>query len=284
MSKLHVLLLIGLSSASAVLAQKPPEAEGQPYLDVPYVPTSPAIMKAMLTLANVHKGDVLYDLGCGDGRIVIAAAKQYGARGTGVDIDPERIKEAREIAIKEGVSDKAKFRVEDLFATDMHDADVVTLYLLPIVNMKLRPTLRSLKPGTRIVSHAWDMGDWKPDKTISVEGRNVYLWVIPSNRGTISLWTNVAVPRGDSMQLPLTLSAPAPAGGVTVTLTSSDPQKAGVTSTVFVEEGATHPSEQPRLTGLDSGSVTITASAPGFTADAQLVQVTGQPASIEHNR
>jgi len=168
MTKLLTVVLVALLLAGLASAQEKPKLDGQLYLDAPFVPTTPEILNAMLTLAKVKKGDILYDLGCGDGRIVIAAAKQFGARATGVDIDPERIKEAQEAARKEGVSDHAKFRVEDLFETDIRDANVVTLYLLPAVNMKLRPMLRSLKPGTRIVSHAWDMGDWKPDKMIGV--------------------------------------------------------------------------------------------------------------------
>lgn len=182
MSKLFPLVFAGLITVSpAVLAQN--ETETRPHLDVPYVPTPPDVVAAMLTLADVHKGDVMYDLGCGDGRIVVTAAKKYGARATGIDIDPTRIKEARENAEKEGVSDLAKFRQEDLFTADFHDADVVTLYLLPSVNMKLRPKLQQLKPGTRIVSHSFDMEDWKPDKRVDVDGRMIYLWVIPAKAG-----------------------------------------------------------------------------------------------------
>jgi SAM-dependent methyltransferase len=159
-----------------VLAQAAPQR--QP--DVPYVPTPPQVVEAMLNLADVHKGDILYDLGCGDGRIVIMAAEKFGARGTGIDINPQRIQEAQENARKAGVSDRVKFREEDLFTADIHDATVVTLYLLPSVNLKLRPKLwKELKPGTRIVSHSFDMGDWKPDKEIEVEGRRLYFWVIP---------------------------------------------------------------------------------------------------------
>ena len=125
----------------------------------------PSLMRC-LVWPRVNKDDVVYDLGCGDGRIVITAAKKYGARGVGVDIDPERIKEANANAKQAGVSDRVKFIEQDLFQTDFKEASVVTLYLLPDINLKLRPKLLSeLKPGTRIVSHAFDMGDWKPDKT-----------------------------------------------------------------------------------------------------------------------
>ncbi|MCM3900962.1 MAG: class I SAM-dependent methyltransferase [Pyrinomonadaceae bacterium] len=155
-------------------------------LDVPYVPTPQTVVDAMLSLAAVNKGDVVYDLGCGDGRIVITAAKKYGARGVGVDIDPERIKEANANAKQAGVSDRVKFIEQDLFQTDFKEASVVTLYLLPDINLKLRPKLLSeLKAGTRVVSHSFDMGDWKPDKTETVDGhRKVYFWIIPEKKTT----------------------------------------------------------------------------------------------------
>ena len=149
--------------------------------DVPYVPTPQTVVDAMLSLAAVNKDDVVYDLGCGDGRIVITAAKKYGARGVGIDIDPERIKEANGNAKQAGVSDRVKFIEQDLFQSDFKEASVVTLYLLPAINLKLRPKLLSeLKPGTRVVSHSFDMGDWKPDKTETVDGyRKVFFWIIP---------------------------------------------------------------------------------------------------------
>jgi SAM-dependent methyltransferase len=151
--------------------------------EVPYVPTSEAIVNEMLRLAAVTKDDVVYDLGCGDGRIVIAAAKNYGARGVGVDIDPQRIKEANENARKAGVADKVKFVQADLFETDLREATVVTLYLLPDVNLRLRPKLqKELRPGARIVSHAFDMGDWKPKQTVEIERKYVYLWTIAENK------------------------------------------------------------------------------------------------------
>ena len=134
----------------------------------------------MLNVAKVTSKDVIYDLGSGDGRIVITAAKERGARGVGIDIDPQRIKEAEENARQAGVTDKVKFLQKDLFETDISEATVVTLYLLPNLNLRLRPKLfKELKPGTRIVSHSFDMGDWKPDQTIDVNGRSVYFWVIP---------------------------------------------------------------------------------------------------------
>jgi ribosomal protein L11 methylase PrmA len=138
----------------------------------------------MLTVANVGKNDVLYDLGSGDGRIVITAALKFGTRGVGVDIDPERVKEANDNAAKAGVADRVRFVQQDLFQTDIRDATVVTLYLLPAVNMRLRPKLlKDLKPGTRVVSHNYDMGDWAPLKTIIVnlpeDAHTVYYWIVP---------------------------------------------------------------------------------------------------------
>ncbi|MFN6519132.1 MAG: SAM-dependent methyltransferase [Nostoc sp. CreGUA01] len=148
--------------------------------DVPYVPTPEPVVDAMLKVAKVGKNDVLYDLGSGDGRIVNTAAQRYGTRGVGIDIDPQRIQEANDNAKKAGVTDRVKFVQQDLFNTDFSEATVVTLYLLPEINAKLRPILlKQLKPGTRIVSHAFDMGDWKPDQTLNVEGKSVYYWVVP---------------------------------------------------------------------------------------------------------
>lgn len=159
-----------------------PEKQNQtatPQLDVPYVPTPIEVVDAMLKVAKVGKNDVLYDLGSGDGRIPITAAKRFGTRGFGVDIDPERIKEANVNAKKAGVSDRVKFAQQDLFKTDLSKATVITLYLLPRINLQLRPKLLKLKPGTRIVSHAFDMGDWKPDRVLTVKGTNVYFWTVP---------------------------------------------------------------------------------------------------------
>ncbi|MGH2690552.1 MAG: class I SAM-dependent methyltransferase [Actinomycetota bacterium] len=156
----------------------------QPKLDVPYVPTHEKVVAEMLKVANVGKNDVLYDLGCGDGRIPITAAKRFGTRGVGVDIDPQRVSEAQENAVKEKVADRVKFFQQDLFETDIKEATVVTLYLLPDINLKLRPKLLSdLKPGTRVVSHNYDMGDWAPQKTLTVKlpdgDHTVYFWVVP---------------------------------------------------------------------------------------------------------
>lgn len=165
--------------SALVFAQQTPER----HPDVPYVPTPVEVVEAMLKLADVHPGDVVYDLGCGDGRIVIMAAEKFGATGTGVDVDRERLADARENARKAGVSGKVAFLERDLFSADIRRASVVTLYLLPALNQKLRPKLlRDLKPGTRVVSFSFDMGDWKPDQTGDVNGRHIYLWVIPEKR------------------------------------------------------------------------------------------------------
>jgi len=165
---------------SLVLASVPLAAqEGDVHRDVPYVPTPPDVVEAMLKLGGVKKGDVLYDLGCGDGRIVIMAAQKFGATGTGVDIDPERIREAEANAKQAGVTDRVRFLQKNLFDADFHEATVVTLYLLPEVNIRLRPKLlKELKVGTRIVSHQFDMGEWKPDKQINMDWRTVYLYTV----------------------------------------------------------------------------------------------------------
>jgi len=151
--------------------------------DVIFVPTPQDVVEDMLRIANVHKGDVLYDLGSGDGRIAITAAKKYGVRAIGIDIDPERIREANDNAKKAGVANLVQFRQEDLFQADFSEATVVTLYLLPDLNVKLRPRLLDeLKPGTRIVSHQFDMGTWKPDKKLEANGRTIYFWTIPPKK------------------------------------------------------------------------------------------------------
>jgi ribosomal protein L11 methylase PrmA len=151
--------------------------------DIGYIPTSQEIVEAMLTLAGVSEDDILYDLGSGDGRVVIAAAQQFGSRGVGIDIDPERIREANENAQTAGVSDRVQFRQQDLFESDFSEATVVILYLLPHLNLRLRPELfRQLRPGASVVSHDFDMGDWKPDHAMQIqmqEESTLYYWVIP---------------------------------------------------------------------------------------------------------
>jgi tRNA G37 N-methylase Trm5 len=171
-----------LAFAAAIVLAAPAAARAQ-QPDVIFVPTPYEVVDEMLRLANVKKGDVLYDLGSGDGRIPVTAAKRFGVRAVGIDIDPQRIKEATENAKKNGVSKLVTFRQEDLFKTDFKEATVVTLYLLPDLNVKLRPRLLTeLKPGTRIVSHQFDMGTWQPEKKVELNGRVVYLWTVPERK------------------------------------------------------------------------------------------------------
>jgi SAM-dependent methyltransferase len=177
-------LILSLAVTGMALAQAPaPKPARTP--DVIFVPTPPDVVKGMLELAKVSKTDLVYDLGCGDGGIVVAAARDFGARGIGVDIDPVRIKEANENVAKNKVGDKVKIIQADLFEFDVKPATVVTLYLLPSLNDKLRPILwRDLKVGTRVVSNSFAMTDWTPDKTIDVDGRTVYLWTIKPEHKT----------------------------------------------------------------------------------------------------
>lgn len=180
MAALRLALVSFLLAAGAALAQDKP-AERHP--DVIFVPTPQEVVEDMLRLANVKAGDVLYDLGSGDGRIAITAAKMYGVRAVGIDIDPARIREANENARKAGVEKLVQFRQADLFQSDFREATVVTLYLLPDLNVKLRPKLwAELKPGSRVVSHQFDMGDWKPEKRLESGTRTIYFWTIPASK------------------------------------------------------------------------------------------------------
>jgi SAM-dependent methyltransferase len=182
--------LSSLPLAAGAWAQSATKAK----LDVPYVPTTEKAVQEMLKLAQLKESDVLYDLGCGDGRIVVAAAKQYGARGVGIDIDPQRIQEARANARAAGVESLVRFEQKDLFQAEFGEATVVTLFLLPTINLRLRPRLlKQLKPGTRLVSNTFDMGDWKPEKVVNLDtyedpefyglSQTLYLWTIPAKEG-----------------------------------------------------------------------------------------------------
>lgn len=178
-----------LLSASLALAQ---EAGRTRELDVPYIPTTETAVKAMLELAEVKSSDIVYDLGCGDGRIVIAAAKGYGARGVGIDIDPVRVREAKKNARQAGVESRVEFREQDLFQANFRQATVVTLFLLPAINQRLFPQLQGLKPGTRIVSNTFEIGNWKPVREIVVKddpdddyyfgSRRLLLWIVPERK------------------------------------------------------------------------------------------------------
>jgi SAM-dependent methyltransferase len=181
MSAIRFAVFLGLSALPAMIPG-PAFAQGpeQVLINAPFVTTADEVVDAMLELAGVKSSDVVYDLGCGDGRIVIAAAKKYGAHGVGIDINPDRIKEARENARASGVEHLVRFEEKDLFKSDFHEATVVTLYLLMDLNLRLRPKLlQDLKPGSRIVSHDFAMGDWKPDKVKEIAGARLLLWTIP---------------------------------------------------------------------------------------------------------
>jgi SAM-dependent methyltransferase len=163
----------------AVLAQSQ-QSGSQSKKIVPFVPTPQEVVDGMLELAQVKNSDVVYDLGSGDGRIVITAAKKYGARAVGFEIDPELIKRSRESIRREGLEQLAEIREQDILTVDLSPANVLTMYLLPSVNLKLRPKILSeMSPGSRVVSHAFDMGDWKPDKVVQIDGRDVYYWTVP---------------------------------------------------------------------------------------------------------
>ncbi len=186
--------ILSALACAALLITVAPCAAQQP--SVPYVPTPQSVVDRMLTMAKVTARDYLIDLGSGDGRIVVTAAKKFGARGFGVDLNPVRISEANENARKNGVTDRAAFYQRDLFETDLSEATVITMYLLPRVNMALRPKLLNLKPGTRLVSHDFDMGDWKADQYVRVDAgekyfgsggdSDIYFWIVPAN--VASVW------------------------------------------------------------------------------------------------
>jgi SAM-dependent methyltransferase len=169
-----------LAVAGVLLGSAAAPAQEEPRLDVIYVPTPQVVVDRMLDMAGVKSGDFMIDFGCGDGRMVVSAAKR-GARGYGVDINPARINEANENARKAGVTDKVEFKIADLFQEDLSKADVMAMYLLTDINLRLRPKiLDTMKPGTRIVSHAFDMGDWEPDQHDTVDGKNVFFWIVPA--------------------------------------------------------------------------------------------------------
>jgi SAM-dependent methyltransferase len=175
-------------------AQKPEEytpTVGQEGKDVIWVPTPDELVEAMLDMAKVTLTDTVMDLGSGDGRIVIAAAKR-GAHATGFEFNPDMVALSKKNAEKAGVSDKAAFVNADIFASDFSKATVITMYLLPQLNLKLKPTILELKPGTRIVSHAFNMDDWHPDQTIEKEYRTAYLWIVPAKVAGLWIWQNQA--------------------------------------------------------------------------------------------
>ena len=175
-------LLLSLMYSGGALPIRAQDAPSENKKIVPFVPTPQEVVDKMIELGGVKKGDTHYDLGSGDGRIVISAAKK-GAKGVGFEIDPDLVKESQENIKKAGVENLAEIRHQDILTVDLSPASVVTMYLLPDVNLKLRPNVLSqMKPGSRVVSHAFDMGDWKPDKTEKVNGRTIYLWIVPAKK------------------------------------------------------------------------------------------------------
>ena len=201
---------LAIALGAAVLAAALPAfGAAEPERHVPFVPTPDDVAVRMLELAKVGPADHVMDLGSGDGRIVITAAKRFGASGTGFEIIPHLVRQSRERARREGVEGKVKFLEQDLFKADLDPATVITLYLFPDVNLKLRPSLLALKPGTRIVSHDFDMGDWKPDRTLTIRGpgkkpgstrtRNLYLWVVPAD--VDALWCGEGNATGTRMTI-----------------------------------------------------------------------------------
>ena len=176
--KLYLLrstLLVFAATASLCAQQSGPQTS-----DIPFVPTPKSVVDAMFKLAGLHANDVLVDLGSGDGRIVIAAASQFGVHSIGVELDHALVVQSRAAAEREHVATRTEFVEGDLFRQDLHKATVVTLYLTPSVNLRLRPKLLAeLAPGSRIVSHSFDMGSWRPDRTVTVDGETLYLWIVP---------------------------------------------------------------------------------------------------------
>jgi SAM-dependent methyltransferase len=176
---LGALALAGVGGATLYFAPRQP--------DVMYAQTEMGAVARMLALAGATDKDIIYDLGCGDGRFVIAAARQFGTRGVGIDIDPARVKEASALALQAGVADRVRFVEADLFKADITEATIVALYLAPQLNLKLRPKLmKELRPGTRIVSYSFDMGDWQPEKTERVGSTPIYLWRVPKHNGGVA--------------------------------------------------------------------------------------------------
>jgi len=207
-------LLLGIVLSGCSTFSPSPEAAKKPALDVPYEPTSYGIAGEMLNMAGVTSKDLIYDLGCGDGRIVILAAKERGTRGIGVDLDPERIRESKENAKSAGVTHLVRFYQQNLFDTDIRKATVVMLYLYPEVNIKLRPKLlQELKPGTRIVSHSHTMGDWEDDATHRVEGHDLHFFVVPANLTGTWRWDE---PDGRRTSLSLTQKFQRVKGSMTI--------------------------------------------------------------------
>jgi hypothetical protein len=172
-------LLVGFGAAAQ--QQKFEPQVGQAGKDVIWVPTPDDVVDRMLTMAQVTPSDFVMDLGAGDGKIAIAAARKFGARSLGIEYNPDMVKLAQDNALRAGVAEKASFRRADIFATDFSQATVITMYLLPGLNMKLRPQLLTMRPGTRVVSHSFTMEDWEADEISTLDGRRAYFWIVPAN-------------------------------------------------------------------------------------------------------
>jgi hypothetical protein len=184
LSRRTIIAGLGALAATPAFAQSPNSSDAPPRLDVPYVPTPQEVVDRMLDIAKVSGKDFVMDLGCGDGRMLVTAASKFGARGRGVDLNPQRIKEANANAQKANVTDKVAFEVKNLFDTSIKDANVLTMYLLPSVNLQLRPRiLEEMRPGSRIVSHSFDMGDWEADLQDRVSYARIYYWMVPASFG-----------------------------------------------------------------------------------------------------
>lgn len=200
------LAALALALALPAAAQKAREYEphvGQPGKDVIWVPTPDDVVERMLRMAQVTPNDYVVDLGAGDGKIAIAAAKKFGARALGIEYDPEMARHARRNVERAGVAGRARIRQGDIFATDFSEATVVTMYLLPALNLKLRPTILAMRPGTRIVSHSFSMDDWEPDEVSSLDGRRAYFWVVPAR--VAGAWRLEFAGRGASERHEITL-------------------------------------------------------------------------------
>ena len=183
----RALALVALFVPFAAGAQKFEPQVGQAGKDVIWVPTPEEVVERMLTMAQVGPNDFVMDLGSGDGRTVIMAAKKFGARSLGIEYNPDMVKLSQENSQKAGVAERAQFRRADIFATDFSQATVITLYLLPALNMKLRPSILAMKPGTRVASHSFTMEDWEADEISTMDGRRAYFWIVPAN--VMGTWT-----------------------------------------------------------------------------------------------
>jgi hypothetical protein len=213
--------LLGIRASAQNNVEHPFQSKSGVDLDVPYVPTPPQVVDRMLSIANAGPNDIHYDLGCGDGRIVIAAAKKFKVKkAVGVDLDPERIAEANANAVAEKVTDRVTFIKNDLFKVNFTEANVLTLYLLPEINVRLRPIiLDEMKPGTRVVSHAFLMGDWEPDQMESIETRNIFYWIVPAKvQGTWQWQVGNDTYRADLAQTYQKVAGTVSAGGPKATI------------------------------------------------------------------